>query len=167
MMDALCFSIGDEVVCNTDPEDDDKALHVHLGHIIDIEKKRKQISIQLNEDNQTYTYFMDEIVISNAFDENQKSKVDFESFKQTYNENECVKNDDNPLETCNSIKRLVNGLQYYSSLNLDNERSGKEKDNFNKFIHEIYIAFLDDYIHLIKIHGDKLEKIHDSLLLTS
>eukprot|EP01084_Bolivina_argentea_P227344 383952_1 len=79
-------------------------------------------------------------------------------------DNKCDKNDEDPFQTCNVIKRLIRALHYYSSLNMVDEKDDQDKDDFNKFIHDVYQTFLDDYTHLINIHSHKLENINKSLL---
>eukprot|EP01084_Bolivina_argentea_P314482 544709_1 len=90
-----------------------------------------------------------------------QNKIDMDTFKQS-NDGKCDEKSDDPSQTCNVIKRLITGLQYYTLLDVQNEPDNK--DEFNNFICDIYHTFLDDYIHLINIHGYKLENINKSLL---
>eukprot|EP01084_Bolivina_argentea_P096884 174162_1 len=58
------FYVGEKIEYNTDPDDDDEeALHIHIGYIVEIQNKLNQISIKSKENNQIHTYFIDEIII--------------------------------------------------------------------------------------------------------
>ncbi len=74
----------------------------------------------------------------------------------------CDKDSDDPTQTCDVVKRLIYGLQYYMSLDVKNKQ--EDQDEFNNFVCNVYHTFLDDYIHLINVHADTLENINKSLL---
>eukprot|EP01084_Bolivina_argentea_P238634 400903_1 len=93
-----------------------------------------------------------------------QSKADLNMFEYDIDD-KCDTESDDPFEECNVVKRLICGLQYYSSLNVVNDKN--DQDKFNKFICNVYHTFLDDYTHLINIHAHKLENIHKSLLLSN
>eukprot|EP01084_Bolivina_argentea_P306068 528811_1 len=83
-MDSVYFNVGDQVEYNTDPDDDEEAAHVHIGRIVKIRKHWNEISIKLTEDDQIYTYFIDEITIINhthIVNTKQVHKFDLSSFK--------------------------------------------------------------------------------------
>eukprot|EP01084_Bolivina_argentea_P025231 46928_1 len=61
--DPVHFNVGDQVEYNTDHDDDEEAVHAHIGHIVQFGKQLKQISIKLTENDQICTYFIDEISI--------------------------------------------------------------------------------------------------------
>eukprot|EP01084_Bolivina_argentea_P285118 488864_1 len=101
LMDAEYFNVGDHVEYNTDPDDDEEALHIHIGHIVEIQNKFNQISIKSKQNNQICTYFIDEIVITNKINDihvfNRKRATNnmwkfsiddnnIQNIKQTYHE---------------------------------------------------------------------------------
>eukprot|EP01084_Bolivina_argentea_P238632 400900_1 len=92
-----------------------------------------------------------------------QSKADLNMFEYDIDD-KCDTESDDPFEECNVVKRLICGLQYYSSLNVVNEKNDQNK--FSQFICNVYHRFLDDYSHLINIHGHKLEDINKMLLLS-
>ena len=55
--------VGDEIEFNSDPEDEHNYDHNYYGKIININKARKQIKIKRTDNNQYFTYFIDEIII--------------------------------------------------------------------------------------------------------
>ena len=62
------------------------------------------------------------------------------------------------FQDCMSIKRLLCGLQYYTSLDIKN--NSKNKDIFIHFMKEVYKSLiLDDFYHLIQIHQQQLHDI--------
>eukprot|EP01084_Bolivina_argentea_P305003 526849_1 len=80
-------------------------------------------------------------------------KNDSNLFKQI--DDKCDTESDDLLNTCDVMKRLIYGLQYYTSLDVKNQY--ENKDEFNNFICKVYYKFLDDYTHLINIHAHKLQ----------
>eukprot|EP01084_Bolivina_argentea_P131337 231834_1 len=91
-----------------------------------------------------------------------KLTVDSHLFEQ--NDDKCDAKSDDPSQTCDVLKRLMYGLQYYMSLDVKNKHDGK--DEFNNFICKVYYKFLDDYTHLVNVHSHQLETINKSLHLS-
>eukprot|EP01084_Bolivina_argentea_P115646 205626_1 len=62
---------------------------------------------------------------------------------------------------CDSLTRISSALKYYDL------GSDKKDTNFHyyliQFCHEIYEQFLDDYIHIIRVHGEDLMEISAEL----
>merc|ERR1712228_54149 len=69
---------------------------------------------------------------------------------------ECKWNADNTLQSCQSINRLINALDYYS----ENRDNLKKRKVFNKHL-------LEDYAHLIAEHDDDLYAINNALTACS
>lgn len=59
---------------------------------------------------------------------------------------------------CLSIKRLLMALKYYSMLDVVNNKD--DQNTFIQFINEIYINLLNDYIHLVTVHGNQLQELY-------
>eukprot|EP01084_Bolivina_argentea_P067350 122656_1 len=57
-----------------------------------------------------------------------------------YHDDKCDAKSDDPSQTCNVLKRLICGLQYYMSLDVKNKPD--DKDKFNNFICNVYHKFL-------------------------
>lgn len=68
---ATDFRVGDEIEFNSDPEDEHKYDHNYHGKIMNINKARKQIKIKRTDNNQYFSYFIDEIIIASNKDENK------------------------------------------------------------------------------------------------
>lgn len=60
------------------------------------------------------------------------------------------------------LNRLSIALSYYSTLDITN--SPKDVDSFIQFVTTIYHHLIDDYIHMVKIHGHQIKDIKDTLL---
>merc|ERR1712228_630743 len=69
---------------------------------------------------------------------------------------ECKWNADNTLQSCQSINRLINALDYYS----ENRDNLKKRKVFNKHL-------LEDYAHLIAEHDKDLYAINNALTACS
>lgn len=52
---------------------------------------------------------------------------------------------------CQSVKSIINCLQYYHSLNVNNNIN--DKDNLSAFINHTYVSLLDDYVHILTKHS--------------
>ena len=62
---------------------------------------------------------------------------------------------------CESMKRLFVALKYYSMMNISENENDREL--FDQFMHEVYLRFIDDYIHLNNAHSHELETIHNNI----
>eukprot|EP01084_Bolivina_argentea_P217609 369437_1 len=69
---------------------------------------------------------------------------------------------DKILDNCTALTRLVIGLQYYSSLQIESNK--KHRDMFAKYMNDKYYEFLDDFAHLMKEHHHQLQKINNFLI---
>eukprot|EP01084_Bolivina_argentea_P093075 167416_1 len=61
---------------------------------------------------------------------------------------------------CDCLARVMNGLQYYESLNLDN------KDDIQKFVAYFgvkYQTLLDDFIHIVTKHSHNFDELHEEV----
>eukprot|EP01084_Bolivina_argentea_P300972 519101_1 len=76
---------------------------------------------------------------------------------------ESTRNEINIVSKCDHLLRLVSALNYYSQLNLKEEASNNH-DIFTHFCIERYRNVLNDYIHLIEIHNNHLQKINEYLI---
>ena len=68
----------------------------------------------------------------------------------------------NKYRECDHLNRMIHALQYYQLLNIHQNTS-----NIHLFMHfcmEIYKELLNDYQHIITIHGDQLETINQQLI---
>eukprot|EP01084_Bolivina_argentea_P039818 73585_1 len=61
------------------------------------------------------------------------------------------------ISQCPSISRLLASLKYYQMLNII--ENDQHRDFFIGFMKDIYYQLLDDNIHLIMVHNDKLREI--------
>eukprot|EP01084_Bolivina_argentea_P256135 431131_1 len=83
-----------------------------------------------------------------------KLKTNFVALKQL--PDECKKI--SPIiPNCKYLQRLVIGLQYYSTLDI--QHSELNKHEFSRFCNDTYKKYLSDFIHLIDVHNDDLEDI--------
>eukprot|EP01084_Bolivina_argentea_P112928 201373_1 len=87
--------------------------------------------------------------------------IDVNVFKDNKNGNKCGKHNDNPIEACKAVKRLVLALKYYSSLALITNTD--DQNTFAHFIANIYKIYLDDYCHLVQKHKN-LEDINKAMM---
>eukprot|EP01084_Bolivina_argentea_P169002 292995_1 len=82
------------------------------------------------------------------------------------NQHKCfAANNEEIIESCSSLKRLMHALKYYSLLDISNSKICGE--TLLNFIQNIYHQFLDDFSHLIEEHQPQLHRIHASLLTNS
>eukprot|EP01084_Bolivina_argentea_P251275 421379_1 len=85
---------------------------------------------------------------------------DLDVFKDE--KNECdPNNNENPIEACTTVNRLVSSLKYCSLLDLI--KNPNHKHAFTAFISDIYPNMLNDYGHLVQKHNN-LENINKQLL---
>eukprot|EP01084_Bolivina_argentea_P032653 60446_1 len=90
------------------------------------------------------------------------TKVDLDTFKDTDNKcNQNINDNDNPIEACSAIKRLISSLKYYSMLKINTNID--HQNIFCQFIGDIYKIYLDDYSHLIQDHNN-LESINKQMI---
>eukprot|EP01084_Bolivina_argentea_P279992 478746_1 len=164
--------IGDEILFDSDPEDDDQS-HTHKGTIQVYTPKNQTIGVKSNETGGISTYFIDEIKIklispSNEAQRTQSTLESCISFDLTVFEAQgnykCEKTENtfDIIKKCTPLQRLVSGLKYYSLLNISTNTI--HQDIFANFIDEIYCELIDDYNHLDDIHNDQLEQIHQMLI---
>eukprot|EP01084_Bolivina_argentea_P032947 60973_1 len=92
----------------------------------------------------------------------EPSKIDLDVFKDETDINKCIKNNSNndPIEACKPIRRLISSLKYYEMLDIINNKD--HQNIFTAFIKDIYKMFLDDYNHLVYEHKD-LEDINKAI----
>eukprot|EP01084_Bolivina_argentea_P315267 546154_1 len=90
-----------------------------------------------------------------------ESKFDFSSFKKDNSADLACKRNANYL-FCESMNRLFNALQIYTTLNIINNQNDREF--FDKFMHEIYDQLVNDYIHFNNHHTHQLEAIHNDII---
>eukprot|EP01084_Bolivina_argentea_P200361 342630_1 len=62
--------------------------------------------------------------------------IDVNVFKDNKTVNKCGKHNDNPIEACDAVKRLVLALKYYSTLDLITNT--EDQNTFAHFITNIY-----------------------------
>ena len=62
---------------------------------------------------------------------------------------------------CESIRRLIHTLSYYSKLDIINNE--KHCNLFEHFMNDTYHQFINDFIHLVHIHSDKIYEINQSI----
>eukprot|EP01084_Bolivina_argentea_P158299 275762_1 len=73
--------------------------------------------------------------------------------------NEC---NDNNYKQCMSTTRLLEALQYYSTLNITENH--RDEEMFRKFMNNIYYEVINDYIHFNNHHTHELEHINNDLI---
>ena len=82
-------------------------------------------------------------------------------FKNQAIVDQCIRDDIKPFEECHALNRLFCGLNYYQKL--DTKKIKNNQQIFVAFIKDVYSAFIDDYTHLVCIHGHEIENIHKYL----
>eukprot|EP01084_Bolivina_argentea_P304515 525917_1 len=145
----IIYNPGDYVEFNSDPEDDDIQEHIHVGHIVNIDQT--QVVIKLAS-GQKYTYFVDEIQLTNVnkvkqlmslhSGDNSLTNDIFSYTKQNQNIH-C-----NDLKNCAALFRLQNAINISKSINkLD------------------IVSVVNDFMHLLTEHdtNDEFEYISDTL----
>eukprot|EP01084_Bolivina_argentea_P281611 481853_1 len=94
-------------------------------------------------------------------DTNKMESFDLNQFK-SHGTNCFGKNHkDPPIQNCDYLNRLINGLKYYT-LTTKNE-NGLSNDIFMNFI-QVYDQVINDYHHFINVHDNDLEIIHNQLV---
>eukprot|EP01084_Bolivina_argentea_P262211 443365_1 len=68
---------------------------------------------------------------------------------------------DKDYTQCKSMKRLLEGLKFYSGLKIT--ENANDKKIWNKFINEEYDNLIDDYIHFNNQHSHELERINNDI----
>eukprot|EP01084_Bolivina_argentea_P111482 198878_1 len=91
----------------------------------------------------------------------KSSKIDLDTFKDISNKCNQDDNNDDPIDSCKAVKRLVSSLKYYSMLDLTNNKD--HQNIFSQFIGDIYTIYLDDYSHLVQKHKN-LEDINKAMI---
>ena len=86
-----------------------------------------------------------------------ESDIDLSIFKDE-SDTKCNAN----TKECKSIKKLLALLKYYSLLDIIS--NPLNRDIFSHFIAEVYPSFVDDYTHLVTVHGNSVNEIETSLL---
>ena len=76
-------------------------------------------------------------------------------------QNDC--NGKSDINNCVSLKRLVVSLNYYTKLSQNYQQN---EDIFLLFIKEVYKQFIDDYIHFMNDHKNKLSASNKDLSTT-
>ena len=99
-------------------------------------------------------------VLRNIIDKTDKLTIPYKATSPSSQSINCNKDVLDPINECDSVKRLLSVLEMHSHLNLDNNI--KHQSLFMQQMSD-YIQFLDDYIHLISDHSHQLELINKSL----
>eukprot|EP01084_Bolivina_argentea_P265194 449421_1 len=68
------------------------------------------------------------------------------------------------ISQCSALYRVFVALKHYDELCNDNNNSPVNQQLFVKFCLEQYHNFINDYIHIIKCHGNDLEEINNELI---
>ena len=66
------------------------------------------------------------------------------------------------IKKCSYLERMLHGLKYYKLLSLEINTSNKEI--FISFYQTVYTQLLNDYQHIISIHQQQIEDIHNKLI---
>eukprot|EP01084_Bolivina_argentea_P025579 47571_1 len=78
------------------------------------------------------------------------------------NDTRCFVGDKVSVKNCDYICRILAGLTYYQSLNIENH--ALKHDIFTQFCKHTYGAQLfDDWIHILTVHSNHIEDIHNQL----
>eukprot|EP01084_Bolivina_argentea_P138569 243908_1 len=56
---------------------------------------------------------------------------------------------------CTSMTRLIASLEYYSTLDIDNDKDA-DAETFRQFMNDIYSELINDYIHFNNNHTQEL-----------
>ena len=63
------------------------------------------------------------------------------------------------IKNCNALKRLIDGLKYYSSLTENIDDKPTQNASLQVYFNEEYTQILDDYYHVLDTHSNQLEDI--------
>merc|ERR1712003_291602 len=74
-------------------------------------------------------------------------------------------NNANIICNCDALQRATAALKNFDTLCRDTNMSEDKKDKFVRFCADVYgRQFLDDYAHIIKLHGHQIKKIKAEMI---
>ena len=67
------------------------------------------------------------------------------------------------ISNCQCIKRIIYGLKYYSTLNINNDNNKSNNDIYDliEFCTEKYKFIIDDFTHILLTHNDNFNKLYE------